>query len=63
MRLNRARGALPDAGRAALLPAWQARGLLNLARRNPQRVADGTLQRSEFRRRAGLIHATLTARY
>jgi len=62
-RLKRARaglGAVPKAARPALLAAWQAKPLLAQAVRDPGRVADGRLAMSEFRRRGGLLLASLT---
>jgi phytoene/squalene synthetase len=53
-------GAIPRAARAALLPGWQARGLLAQAAREPGRVRDGRLGLSEFRRRGGLLWRSLT---
>lgn len=40
---------------SALLSGWQARGLLRQVLKAPERVAEGSLGQSEFRRRAGLI--------
>ena len=48
--------------RAALLAGWQAGPLLKQAVQAPQRVAEGMLQLSEFRRRTGLMRAALTGR-
>lgn len=50
---------LPPTPRAALLEAWQARPLLTLALNHPERVAQGTLRLSEFRKRLGLLKASL----
>ncbi|MCA0995583.1 squalene/phytoene synthase family protein [Alloyangia pacifica] len=64
-RLARARkgfGAVPKAARPALLAGWQAGPLLALAAKEPQRVAEGTLQLSEFSRRARLAKAGFTGR-
>ena len=46
----------------AVIAAWQARALLRLAVAEPERVKDGALRVSEFRRRAGLLWAGLTLR-
>ena len=54
--------AVPKAARPALLAAWQAGPLLELAAKEPARVAEGQLQISEFRRRARLMRAALTGR-
>lgn len=51
------RGAIARSAQAALIPAWSTKGLLTLAAREPQRVADGSLQLSEFARRWGLARA------
>ncbi|WP_425099052.1 squalene/phytoene synthase family protein [Tropicibacter sp. S64] len=49
----------PDAGKPALLAAWQTRALLTQAARHPARVADGTLALSEFGKRWRLLLAAL----
>lgn len=46
-----------DAVQAASLHGWQARGILQRARREPRRIGDDTLAASEFSRRFGLIRA------
>ena len=46
---------LPKAGRAAGLAAWRARGVLKRASAEPEKVGEGRLDESEFRRRASLI--------
>lgn len=56
-RLARARRAVPGEARWATLAAWQAGPLLRLAVAEPERVAEGRLQRSEFARRWGLVRA------
>ena len=64
-RLDRARARLVEVdtpARAALLAGWQAGPLLKQAVQAPQRVAEGMLQLSEFRRRTGLMRAALTGR-
>lgn len=58
VRLARGRAAKPAGlARAALLPAWQAGGLLHQAAAEPSRVAEGSLALSGFARRAGLLKA------
>ena len=54
------RGAVPAPALAALLAGWQAPGLLRLATREPARVAEGRLWRSEFARRGTLAFRALT---
>jgi 15-cis-phytoene synthase len=62
-RLDRAdRASIPKPARPALYPAWQARGLLTQAAREPGRLAAGRLGLSEFARRAGLARVALTGR-
>ena len=41
----------------ALLQGWQARAILTQAKNEPDRIAAGALELSEFRRRAGLLRA------
>ncbi|WP_372572863.1 squalene/phytoene synthase family protein [Ruegeria jejuensis] len=65
-RLNRARGkrdAVSAAARPALLAGWQAEALLKQAVAQPERVADGALGQSEFRKRAGLMWQAATGRW
>jgi 15-cis-phytoene synthase len=63
-RLGRAdRASVPKSARPALFPAWQARGILTQAGREPGRVAAGRLGLSEFARRAGLMRMALTGRF
>ncbi|MDJ0827601.1 MAG: squalene/phytoene synthase family protein [Rhodobacter sp.] len=50
-----ARSPAPKPARAAVLASWRAKPLLRQARRDPGRVAAGTLRQSEFARRLGLI--------
>ena len=57
------RASIPKPARPALYPAWQARGLLTQAAREPGRVASGRLGLSEFTRRAGLARLALTGRF
>ena len=51
--------ALPRLARAATIEAWQARPVLEQVVREPARVSEGRLGLSEFRKRFGLLHATL----
>lgn len=65
-RIKRARTVRPALGRAAapaLLAGWQTAGLLRLAMAEPQRVAEGRLQLSEFGRRGGLLWVAVTGRW
>ena len=48
---------IPRAGRAASLASWRAATILRRAADEPGRVANETLQESEFRRRLSLIWA------
>lgn len=48
---------LPKAGRAASLASWRAGTILRRAAAAPDRVVNGTLPESEFRRRLSLIWA------
>ena len=48
---------LPKAGRAASLASWRAGTILRRAADQPDRVANGTLPESEFRRRLSLFWA------
>ena len=50
----------PRNGRAALLAGWRARTILKRAMARPERVAQGSLAESEFRRRFALMRAALT---
>lgn len=61
-RLARGRASVEARALPALLPAWQADGVLRRARADPKAVAQGTLAPTEFSRRLGLIRATLTGR-
>ena len=47
----------------ALLAGWQAEAVLKQAAREPQRVAEGALGQSEFRRRAGLMWRAALGRW
>ena len=49
--------AIPKAAQPARFYGWETGLRLCWARRAPERVADGTLQQSEFRKRLGLILA------
>lgn len=46
----------------ALWPAWQAGDILALAQAEPERVEDGTLAVTEFRKRGGLLWRAITGR-
>lgn len=54
------RHSLPASARPALYAGWQAPALLRQAAADPQRVAQGALGLSEFRRRFGLMRAAFT---
>ncbi|MDO8884496.1 MAG: squalene/phytoene synthase family protein [Pseudotabrizicola sp.] len=61
IRLNAARHAgVPRALRPALLPGWQAEGLLKQAARDPAAVAEGQLILSDFARRGRLLWQATT---
>jgi phytoene/squalene synthetase len=47
----------------ALLPGWQAAALLTQAARTPARVADGTLDLSDFTRKGSLLLRALSGRW
>ena len=55
-------GAVPKPARAALYAFWQAQALLRAVVKEPSRVAEGRLARSEFNRRAGLLLVSLRGR-
>jgi phytoene/squalene synthetase len=55
-------GRMPRAARPATLAAWQAGGLLGQIAADPGRVAEGAVGLSEFRRRGGLLWASLRGR-
>lgn len=57
------RAAVSEAALPALLTGWQAGGLLDLARREPGRVAAGRLVLPEYKRRGGLAFRALTGRW
>ncbi|UTS80628.1 squalene/phytoene synthase family protein [Phaeobacter piscinae] len=57
------RAKLTKSALPALLPGWQAAAILRQAVAEPQRVAEGTLGTSEFRRRASLIYRVSTGRW
>lgn len=62
-RISRARAAsIPRAARPALWTGASASALLGLAERAPERIAEGTLQLSEFRRKWALLSRALTGR-
>jgi len=52
---------LPKLGRAAGLAAWRARGILKRAAASPEKIVEGQLDESEFRRRSSLIWAAFRA--
>ena len=54
---------VPTVARPALWTGWQARGLLEQARREPQRVLAGRLGLSEFARRGGLVWRAMTGSF
>jgi 15-cis-phytoene synthase len=49
--------------RPALLPGWQAGGLLRMAVSQPERVLSGTLNASEFSARSGLLWQAVSGRF
>jgi phytoene synthase len=60
-RLTQARrdlATIPLSARPALIAGWQAEKLLQMAVKEPKRVADGQLQLSEFARRGSLLWAS-----
>jgi len=59
---RRGKSLIPAQARAALLAGWQTEPLLRMARQEPQRVGEGSLQLSEFSRRGGLLWSALTGR-
>jgi len=62
-RLARAgRTVVPKAARAALLPAWKTKALLQRAVENPHNVAEDTLDVSPIRSRVSLIWAAAVGR-
>lgn len=66
IRLNEARRAgssIPRAVRPALLAGWQAEGVLKLASRDPDAVADGRLHLPEFTRRGRLLWQATTGQF
>ncbi len=66
MRLRSARQQrrqVPASAGPALYAAWRAGPVLQAAARDPSRVIDGQLQTSEFKRRGGLLWASLTGRW
>lgn len=60
---QKARHLVSKEASAALLAGWQARGILKQASQNPERVANGSLGQSEFRRRTGLIWRSASGRW
>ena len=59
---NRRAGISKAAG-TALLAGWQAEAVLKQAVREPERVAQGALGQSEFRRRSGLMRRAVFGRW
>lgn len=57
------RGTVPKSALPALLTGWQADGLLDLAAREPARVAAGQLQIAEMRKRGTLAWRALSGRW
>ena len=63
-RIARARAAgIPARARPALWPGATAAATLRLAERAPERIADGTLTPSDFRKRATLLWRALTGTF
>lgn len=60
---RKARADVPGVAAPALLAAWRAAPTLKAARKDPARVADGTLAESEFARRGRLLAMSLTGRW
>jgi 15-cis-phytoene synthase len=61
-RLARGRAAVEGRALPALLSAWQAGRVLRQVQAQPDAVAEGRLEVSEFRRRLSLIRAAATGR-
>ena len=57
------REGVPPPARPAMLAVWRAGPILRRAAAEPSRVADGTLEGSEFARRGGLLLRALTGRW
>ena len=51
---------IPTAARAALMEGWQAGPVLHQIKRQPQRVQEGAVGLSEFRKKARLLRWSLT---
>ena len=63
-RLGRSRrGGVPRAARPAMLAVWRAGPVLRRAAADPRRVAEGTLEGSEFARRGSLLLRSATGRW
>ena len=60
---HRARASVPRACAPALLPGWQAEGLLHQVTRDPACVAEGAMGLPEFTRRGRLMWQGLTGRW
>ncbi len=62
--LDRARRTgLPPEARPAARAGWRAQGILTRALKEPRRVADGSLEDSEFARRASLLSRSAFGRW
>ncbi|MEP4038711.1 squalene/phytoene synthase family protein [Pseudophaeobacter sp.] len=55
VQAEKQRASISKEAGVALLSGWQARAILSQALQQPERIAEGRLGRSEFRRRTGLI--------
>ncbi len=65
-QLNKARSdrsAVSKPAGRALLAGWQAEAILKQAEQQPERVAQGALGQSEFRRRTGLMRRAVFGRW
>jgi len=62
-RARAARGAVSAQARPALLSGWQAGAILRQARKDPGRVAEGTLGQSEARKRLALMARAASGRW
>lgn len=62
-KARRNRGAVSPDARPALMAGWQAEAILAQAERTPERVAQGALGLSEFRKRSGLMVRATTGRW
>jgi hypothetical protein len=57
------RGQISKTAGVALLSGWQAKAILQQALRQPERIAEGSLGQSEFRRRTGLMWRAARGRW